>query len=99
MTTGSCPARVMTTSSRSSITALRVSAYFARDSEYVMVFITLPPLDVQEIVLQRGVTHNHAEGRSPTNLTIFAELVGCQNAYVLAGLGFRKILRRLCRTR
>src|SRR6266852_3733676 len=37
MTTGSWPARVITTSSRSSTTALRVSAYFARDSEYVMV--------------------------------------------------------------
>jgi hypothetical protein len=29
----------MTTSSRSSTTALRVSAYFARDSEYVMVLM------------------------------------------------------------
>ena len=36
MTTGSCPARVMMTSSRSSTTALRVSAYFARDSEYAL---------------------------------------------------------------
>src|SRR4051812_47472516 len=43
MTTGSCPARVMTTSSRSSVTELSTSAYRARDSEYVMVFTIDPP--------------------------------------------------------
>jgi len=40
MTTGSWPARVITTSSRSSMTELSVSAYFARDSEYVMILMS-----------------------------------------------------------
>src|SRR6202041_3255954 len=60
MTTGSWPARVMMTSSRSSTTALRVSAYFARDSEYVMVF-TGHLLYVQQIVRLRS-----GENKRPT---------------------------------
>src|SRR5713226_45048 len=68
MTTGSCPARVITTSSRSSTTALSVSAYFARDSEYVMVrtgnlLLTYRKLYVESEGLARQAVHAASDTR------------------------------------